>query len=448
MFRHWTFFALITQLFVFAIGLAATGKFYSMETVDTAGYQNMDWSSWTAAMSGMRTPGYPAFLKAVGLVSTDPRSVPIAHFFAHAISVVVLYYGLQQLTGDWIRPFVASSAVIYSRIMFCYFSTIATDSLAAAVGIFVCGLVMLRLRSPGLLTSLCLALSVAAGWLIRPSYLYLIPFVPVSTWLIYRIPCASLSRSRTWHTTSAFLLVVVPLILYCSLRLATVGRFGIVSFGGYNLLGIAGQFLNQEDIPRLSPELQPLAAKAIERRESKSFQSIPFADLPKSNYMRMENHYDVTIWQIFTDSASPNSNSVLQNSQLRQLAQELIALHPSDYVTWLIKASRQAVRKLLWDFADNGFGFLLLCSATGLLVLTHTFMYSRNPKSIGRGSETFGIVSVMAILYCAMSLAVVIPVCPPLGRFTDAASALLAAPLAVWILDTILQLNARIKCKA
>ena len=437
--RHWASVAIGVQLSLVAIWFTATGLFHAVETHDTAGYLHVKWDSPAVALSDVRTPGYPAFLLILRAISTNPDLIPVMHFVVYAASVFVFYSGLRQLSGDTMRSFVGASALIYARVLQGYVSVISTDALAAAVGIFVCGLIMLRLSSPGVMISVLLSLAVTAGWMIRPAYLFLVPFVPVITWMLYPVLQTSdpARKSRNWHCMSALLLVAMPLLLYSTLRLSVVGRFGIVSFGGFNMLGIAGQFLVERDVPLLSEDLRDLATAAIQRRDSGTLEAREFDDLPVTNYMRMESRYDLTIWYVFSDNSARDSeqDSVRVNSQMRRLAQEIILLHPGQYVTWLVKASRQAVRKIVWDFADNGLGCVLLMLAAIVVVFNSCRRYRWNSIECSE-SNVLQILSIFSIVYCGMNLAIVIPVCPPLGRFTDSAAVLLASPLAVWILNS------------
>ncbi|MEZ6033822.1 MAG: hypothetical protein R3C17_12075 [Planctomycetaceae bacterium] len=437
--RHWASVAIGAQLILIAIWFSVTGLFHAVETYDTAGYLHVKWESPVDVLRDVRTPGYPLFLLIFRTISSNPDLIPLTHFVVYATSVFVFYSGLRRLSGDTTRSFVGASAVIYARVLQGYVSVISTDTLAAAVGIFVCGLIMLRLCSPGGLISAFLLLAVTAAWMIRPAYLFLVPFVPFMTWMFYPVlrPSDPARKSRNWHCMTTLLLVSMPLIFYSTLRLSVVGRFGIVSFGGFNMLGIAGQFLVDSDVPLLSEDLRDLAAAAIQRRDSGKLETREHDDLPVTNYMRMESRYDLTIWHIFSDSSQSNAerDSVKVNSQMRRLAQEIIRLHPGQYLTWLVKASRQAVRKIAWDFADNGLGCLLLMLAAVVVVLNGCRGGSWNSLEGGETS-VLRILSVFSIVYCVMNLAIVIPVCPPLGRFTDSAAVLLASPLAVWILNS------------
>ncbi|MFN9978053.1 MAG: hypothetical protein ACK58T_49910, partial [Phycisphaerae bacterium] len=90
-------------------------------------------------------------------------------------------------------------------------------------------------------------------------------------------------------------IVSLPMIGYSMLRYSVTGHFGVVSFGGYNVAGIAGQFLVKDDIPLLSPDLQQMATEAIERRDSGQLRPGLYDDLPVMNYMRLEDRHDLTI---------------------------------------------------------------------------------------------------------------------------------------------------------
>ena len=61
-------------------------------------------------------------------------------------------------------------------------------------------------------------------------------------------------------------IAIVPFLLFCFLRWVVVGHFGLVSFGGMNIIGIAGQFLTEDMIPKLPETVQPLAVRVLATR--------------------------------------------------------------------------------------------------------------------------------------------------------------------------------------
>lgn len=425
------------QLVICGAALFQSGMLNSVQTYDSVGYRQMSWSSVSDIFGGIRTPGYPAYLSLLDGLAPGLDLIAAGHFVAYSIGILVFYSGLVAATGSALHSAAAASAAIYTRILFGYVSVIATDTFAAGLALAVCGMLLRHLAAPGKRNSLVLAILVACAWLVRPAYLFLIPFVPLAAWAAYPTLAKRSSKSRAWHAQTGLLLVVFPLVAYCSLRLVTVGRFGIVSFGGFNLIGIAGQFLTDRDVPSLSPDLHTLARTAIERRRIVPPADPELAALPTTNYARMEAEYDPTIWRVFNPQVAEQTNqsAVELNSKLRRLAQELIRLHPREYLIWVIKAVRQATRKIAWDFADNPFGFLLVAfSVTAIAVRS---MWNRTPAACIPASPSLALCTRLALLYCLLNLAVVIPVCPPLGRFTDSATLLLACPVTVLLIDSV-----------
>jgi hypothetical protein len=91
---------------------------------------------------------------------------------------------------------------------------------------------------------------------------------------------------------------------------------------------------------------------------------------------------------------------------------------------------------VLWDFADNPMTLALLIA--GIPIVCRSRFVERVRRGPATGVSLGSRISLaVAVAYLVLSLTVVIPVCPPLGRFTDAASVLLAVPLAVWLCGQI-----------
>ncbi len=233
---------------------------------------------------------------------------------------------------------------------------------------------------------------------------------------------------------------LLPFLAYCTLRLGVTGRFGVVSFGGYNLIGVAGQFVDETNVNELPEELQPLVLAALEKRSALDPAMISMPDADRLNYLRMETNYDTTIWHVFTPAAEQHygGDDDVQNSQLRRLAVEIIRVHPQDYAIWLAKALRQGVRKIAWDFLGNPFGLFvtLLAVGVGLInVMTHRACDPSVPLSPDSVRQAIPALFVIAACYTAAGLGLVILVCPPLGRFTDATAVFLPALVTALLIE-------------
>ena len=217
-------------------------------------------------------------------------------------------------------------------------------------------------------------------------------------------------------------------------RWSVVGQWGIVSFGGYNAIGIAGQFITPDLVDHFPEPHRPIIRRALGRRERRPKSDEYLDSEPRLHYLRMERHYDLTIWNEFAPAAMEvlGEHPVRINAALGQLAMQAIRQRPVDFAVWLAKATRQGVKKLFWDNVDNPVNLgVLLATGAALLIRIFQSTPNRNPLVGACGAErtAFLVVTSLSLLYAALSLAVAIPVCPPFGRMTDAAGVLMPAAL-------------------
>jgi hypothetical protein len=423
------------QMVLVGLWLGLTDRLAPVILNDTPTYTDYPWHSWRLALDDIRTPAYPALLRLTRLLWDDHAGDPTVHYLLYCGGVWLFFGGTAAYLNQPVAAAVAASSLLYSRILHGYVMTIATDTVAAAGGIAVCGATLWWLARPGWAMAAAVVLTTIVGWMIRPANLFLAAFVPVATWLLPRRTPEGDRPARRRDVLFALVMTLVPLLAYCTFRYAAIGRFAVVSHGGYNLIGVAGQFLSADDLDRLSVESRPLAAGALARRAADDRPRTPYDELPRLNYMRMEMRYDITIWSEFVPAAREQEGNHWGpvNAALRRLSLELLRLHPGEYAVWLAKATRQAAKKVLWDFADNPVTLALLLLAV-LNVCQPGFLTPAAPVAGERKLHAAVVLLVVAAAYLVLALAVVIPVCPPLGRMTDATAVLLAAPLAVWLL--------------
>ncbi|MFO0428345.1 MAG: hypothetical protein ACK526_17390 [Planctomyces sp.] len=428
---------ILIQIAVTGIWMSVSGRFTANEVIDSASYREFPWDSLQTILGDFRTPGYPAFLKALQwVVGAAASAIPLTQYLLYASAVMLMYFALYRFLEDSAKALAGASTLLYSNILHNFCSDVSTDTIAAAVGLMVCGLLLLTLTDPRIRWFVALGFAVVAGWQIRPAYLFLVPFVTVVTWVAGAPKLQTAVKRRIPAVLIAGAIVSLPMIGYSMLRYSVTGHFGVVSFGGYNVAGIAGQFLVKDDIPLLSPDLQQMATEAIERRDSGQLRPGLYDDLPVMNYMRLEDRHDLTISFVLLNYGGriPLNERAEVNRKLTRLARELIMLHPRAYLTWHVKAWRQAFRKLMWDFADNYLSFALMV-ATVLMLTAYVILPARGTLIMpGLNRELF--LAVLALTYCILSLFFIIPFCPPRGRFTDAAGVLLPAPIAILLWAT------------
>lgn len=432
--HRWAWAILILQMVIVAIGLWQTGRFHAQLTNDSPGYIQFPFGSTADALRNLRTPAYPLFLKILSSITGSYQTAPVVHYLSYCAAVTVFFSGLRRTSHSPVAAAIIAGSLLTTAILWQYVAAIGTDTVAAAAGILTMGL-LLHVASGEQRTTwavVCTVASTTLAWLIRPAYLFLIPAVPLIMTLmeIRRTSTGPFQiRSTVAYGLKSVTLICLPLIAWCLLRLWVVQSFGVVSFGGFNLVGIAGQFLTAEQIPRIPADLQPLAEQALNNRSQLPAGSLQMQDADPLNYLRMETNYDVTIWSMFEPAArqlyGDDDNAV--NTQLRKIATAILKLVPGKYVIWLIKSFRHGIYKILSDFIVNPYGLLitlLAAFATLTRVLRPTSRSGTHPeKSLQSTTE---LLFTMTLTYSLTSLALTITVCPPLGRLTDAAAILLA----------------------
>lgn len=357
-------------------------RFEPTVETDSSSYTAFDWSSPKSILSNQRTFGYPLFYVLVNAVSRDPHAVPFMHWLALMLSAIAVHEGLtaagyRQYTAVW-----ASATLMFGRAFMDLGHSITADSLACSLSIAAAGCF---LGSVG--TNSCrwswwgLVVLTFFAYQTRPAYLFLIPLWPVLSLFLDRLV---LRRSCPWKDSLRRLgtyaaVTALPFMAFCTLRYAVVGHWGLVSFGGYNLIGVVGQFLDQPSVEAMPGELRPLAQTILER--SKQLNDAQ----PPSSFLAMETMYNPTIWEVFvpTVKEAHGDDPLAINRVLSQLSGELLRQHPRQYVRWLVWNGVHAVRQIVMlTLTDNGTRLLM-----AILFLVHLLSLWRGPSERNADSD-------------------------------------------------------------
>lgn len=411
---------LLLQMLAVGGVLLALGKFQPFLVPDTPLYADYPMHSLEEALKNHRTPVYPLFLRAMRPWSPEFHQVPAAQYAFYCLAVAVFFRGLLAVGQGEISAALTAGMLLYSNLLFHFVNQIGSDCPAATFAIFTLGFVLMRLGGKtGVPTLLAISTATFLTWLTRPAYLFLVVLVPLVCELGKTQSATARSRWRSrLEILSATLL---PLLAWCMLQWAVVGRFAVVSLGGYNLIGISGQFLDDFVLHDLPEHLQPLGQGALENRLRMADQ-LAMPDADPLNYMRMESQYDDTLWRIFVPAAEDvlgkDSHDAV-NSQLKDMAKAIIRQRPTEYLTWLVKAFRRGMEKLASEFMLNPASLVLfLCTLAAILWgIVRSFHGQEQPFMLSRAT---GLLFLIAVLFALMKLAVVILVSIPIGRMTMA----------------------------
>ncbi len=274
-------FWLVVQFALLARRFATTGQLEPQRVPDTLSYEIMAGvSSLRDALSGVRTYGYPLFLKLFGPLPDDYALVPIIHMALFFLAVTLFYAAVREFSGSsWMALAIASPLLYTCGLV--YIKRIGTDAPAMALALTAVSLLLLVAKRPGsALSWIGLGLAVFLACQVRPSSLFLLLLIPLAGVVVGA--CARGSALRALPFASALAAVTVgPFLLFCLLRLFVVGEFGLVSFTGYNAIGIAASMLDAEVLRELPEENQLLAWAILRERKRRNMKPFTFHSAPR-----------------------------------------------------------------------------------------------------------------------------------------------------------------------
>ena len=362
--------------------------------------------------SSNRTFGYPLFLKAAGLFAPELRLLPFFQYATHVMAVFIFFKGLQRFrVSGWLALFIAS-ALLYDKTVLGMFRYAITDSLAVSFTIMAAGILMILVANPrSRITWAALVLVVFYNYQIRPSCMYLIGLAPaLAVFLLY---FREKLESRKYSLFAAagmfsklFVINLIPFVLFCSLRLSLVNDFGVVSFTGMNIIGIAGQLMRADKVKDLPEDVRPLAEELVKARITHNlpdgFTEFHWKDVPA-----FEKNHNLYIWstsvpisQKMYEKQGANKKRgydatwIIMNKKLTRLSLCIIAQNPRVYEKMVLFTFLRGVI-VQYDVSDkityrlNKVSYITYAfTAAWLASIALTFLISvfRNRKNKGEGS--------------------------------------------------------------
>lgn len=345
--QHPTFW-LSWQPLLLAVWLWLSGRLEPQFETDSPTYLDVALSPLAAALTNLRTLGYPLFLRTVEAVFGDLSATSWCQLAAHVISIWLLYVGLRRVGLRALHATAAASGVLWGKGAFEFIPAVLPDSLALSLAVAAVGMLLWVLGVPRNAGAwIGFAVTTAAACHVRPAYLFLLPLLPLLGVTLLRFPLAvGAANGRRVLGVGAGLAaaMAIPFLAWCGLRWITVGHFGLVSFGGYNLVGITGQFVDESLARELPDEWQPFAQRILERRQQEPGWE------PPADYYAMERMFNRTVWTICVPAArdAASDDPVRVNQLLSGFSGVVLSLRPASYLTWLRWALREGSAAILW----------------------------------------------------------------------------------------------------
>lgn len=425
-FRVWYLF--LTQVIAIAGILHWFGKFEATSQFDTASYRDYSVENLTDALNDTRTFVYPCVLLLFRESDGSERLIPWFQYACSAASTGFFMAVLLRCKWNSWMALAAASPILVSPMVLDYCGVLTPDLLAQSLAVAVVSLWIVAVHagwSPWAYFGL--TVSIFLTYQTKPSYLFLLAFVPIGGWIArwWLTP----AKRDAWRVALRLSLVTLcPFFAWCAMRWFVVGHFGLVSFGGYNIIGIAGQLLEKEQLSQINSDVRPLAENLLKRRAAQKY-------WPQSrDYESMEAHFNQTVWELAVPAASElyNADSRLMNFYMSTLSGQVFLSAPKSYLMWVFWAGKRAVRASLELTLRNPISIF----AFPLMLWAFATRWRR--QSLGAEltvtseyDAEFQMMVWTALGYAICKLGLVILVEPPIDRYCAPATVFLPSVVAM-----------------
>ena len=261
---------LIAQSIVLILYLLSNKNFLSYQLHagwgDEPSYVGFDFSSWTSIFGSYRTAGLPVILKIYHLAFKDFYFWPHVQMICYILSIFFLYGCFLRFGFNRILALLVVSMLLWDQANYQQFLEIKPESFAAIFLHLAIGSMLLAVREWSWKRAIPLGIIVFFLYQIRPNFSFvpiLIPLWAAGISLIHE----GFDWVRIQRILVRFSMVgIVPLLLFCLLRLAVVGQFSISMMSGGYLCGHAVHYLNEHNIQYLSGDVKKLADEILARK--------------------------------------------------------------------------------------------------------------------------------------------------------------------------------------
>ncbi len=421
---------------LFALGLyAAISGFRPWVAPDTPGYLAIAVAD--EPWAGMRHPLF-GWLWAPFFSSGQLRLSVGVQVLVFLGSVIGLYAALRRLGVSVTGGAAVAVALLGSNSALIWHNAIHPELLSTAMILAALAAVLAAVEGRGWWAVAVYGLCLGAGILLRPIFLPAILVFPLLVPVLRRV------RDGRWSAglmVAILLAGVVPVAAQAGYRAARVGDFNIVSFGGFQMAGMAGLMLSPAIVERLPAEQQALARRIIEVRStaeqagrvlatplnSTGQRSFPSAAVGYFDiYART---YDALLWEEIAPLRGMES-WVAFNRTLMRLSVATIVAAPVEYAAWVAGATaRMAGRATVTNLVFM-LGLAGLLGAIGVSMLL-----DRRFPALGLGDG--GVLVPVVVAYTVAAGALGVATSFPAARYIDTAALLLpvltiSPALAAW----------------
>ncbi len=254
---------LIGQMIIYVLYLLAHPNLlnYSLHAgqADEPSYTGFDFSSWVSVLGNHRTMGFY-------MIFGNFTLWPYFQVICFLLSVCYLYWCFLKFGFDRVMALLFVSFLLWDNPTLRRFLWVETEVFATIFMNLAVGSMFLAIKKWNWKTITSLVIFTFFLYQMRPNFSViplLIPFWAAGiSVILQKFQWADVQRTALRFS----LCTILPLMLFCLLRLLVVGQFGVVSMTGGSLAGHAAHYLNEDNIQLLSGDVRILADEILIRK--------------------------------------------------------------------------------------------------------------------------------------------------------------------------------------
>jgi len=430
--------------------LERLGKLRLVEYPDASTYRAAAAGSWVELLSNKVTFFYPLLLKLTAVVDPSLGALPYLHFSLHLAGIGLFFFALVRFGFSPWLAFGAASALLFGPLPHYWMSSLGTDSVGGSLALISVACLLLTVGSPRRIWPwVAVATALFLTYQCRPAYLFLLPLLPPLGLALRGLLPRPAVRGEIRHLALGLIAAAaLPYLAFCTLRLVTVGHFGLVSFGGYNLVGIAGQFVDGELVLDLPGDEREIATRYLARRSDRHGVWAGGRSI-RGSFPRLDAEYveTVILYEEIAREVCRGNDVPRINRTLSSLAFHVLRQRPLAYGYWLLQAFQAGIASLAGTAVAGtrallGLSLLLALAQAGVVMRIERRALP-GPGEDPLAPRTFFALHTLLLLALSFALAkvlLVVLVEQPHPRYIHAAALLLPPVLGTALADRLLRL--------
>lgn len=416
---------LLAEAVLLLVVLGATGELSGGFTPDTQAYFAV--AASPNPWGGQRSPLYGFVASRLGGGASTTGVVAPVQALLHVAAVFILYGGARIAGIGRAAAFALATAALFSQSDLYHLRLLIPEAPANGFLLAALGLTLAATQSRRALWRLLapIVMLAGAGYLLRPTQLPSIVILPA----LYLVFAWRRGDRPLVPAIALMLALVLPFVALSTHRLRAVGDFNIVSFGGYQMSGLAAFMLTPDTVARLPERVRPFAQAVLERREqaeaANEVPTIPLNSAGERSFVSATlgyfdiyaRGYDNMLAYVIRPLLPPGESWVDSNKRLMEFSLATVLADPLRYPAWVGGATARLAGHAIATNVP-----MLIALALWLVLLVAAFVQQRDVPS-----EDGEAVSLLALAWFVSNGALPVLVTFPAARYIDTAAILLPA---------------------